>query len=625
LLAVLTVMLLAGGVLAIAWARLSTLLPPGASNPVKDKDIVLRDKEEGPPNDNPKDRATDGTRDSSKDRPTDGNKDKPRDVDKDKVVGPIKNVELFPRRALLISVHNYLYADTVHAGRPTQTQTHHVAALPAFVNRGLRVPMSQIGLLSDTGPNAHAPTKSVIQETLVKFLESSRAQDRLLVFFVGHAVEIGDDVFLVPIEGELDNPAGLIPLKWVYQQLANCPARQKVLVLDVARANPTHGAERPGAGPMGPKLDALFQSPPAGVQVWSACSAGQFSYETDASPLGVFLDKLLTLLEADGGVAKVTGKIQRPEDSLPVEAINDAVAKTMKAELDPLKLTQAPRVTGKEAPEGAAYDKDQPPPPDVKNLIAAGSNSKENANIIKGVLDEISLPPIKPAIGSGPDQALKVEILPPFDAKTMAKYGPAESPLREKIHEVRVVLWAYSTAAPPPDLAKAVADKRVEFKLNLGILKDSFRVPPDEKAFQKQIGDEDRDVGKILSNLRRLRADFIESDGAGKLRKEEPSKRWQLNYDYVLAHLEAEIAFLFEYQSMLGGMRKELPPREPGHNGWHMVATPAPNGDADGKKLAKSSAKLYDAIAAENPNTPWFVLAKRERMTSLGLEWKSVK
>jgi hypothetical protein len=438
-------------------------------------------------------------------------------------------------------------------------------------------------------------------------------------------VEIGDDVFLAPIEGELDNPTGLIPLKWVYQALANCPARQKVLVLDVCRANPTHGSERPGTGPMGPKLDALVHAPPAGVQVWSACSAGQFSYETDTSPMGVFLEKLITVLEAEGGVSKVTGKIQHPEDALPVEAINTAIATTMKAELDPLKLTQPPHVAGKEATEGAPYDKDQPPPPEAKNLIASGASSKENAQIIKGVLDEISLPPIKPAVGSGGDQPLKVENLPPFDAKTMANYGPADSPLREKIREVRVILWAYSTAPPPPDLAKAVADKRGELKLNLAILKDSFRVTPDEKAFQKQIGDEDRDVGKILSNLRRLRADFIESDGTGKLRKDEPSKRWQLNYDYVLAHLEAEIAFLYEYQTMLGGMRKELPPREPGHNGWHMVATPTPNGDADGKKLAKSSAKLYDAIATEIPNTPWFVLAKRERMTSLGLEWKSVK
>ena len=51
----------------------------------------------------------------------------------------------------------------------------------------------------------------------------------------------------MPIEGELDNAATLIPLKWVYEKLAACKARQKVFVVDVCRFSPTNGAERPGA------------------------------------------------------------------------------------------------------------------------------------------------------------------------------------------------------------------------------------------------------------------------------------------------------------------------------------------------------------------------------------------
>ena len=40
------------------------------------------------------------------------------------------------------------------------------------------------------------------------------------MLFVGHAVELGDEVYLVPIEGDLENAATLIPLKWVYEKLA---------------------------------------------------------------------------------------------------------------------------------------------------------------------------------------------------------------------------------------------------------------------------------------------------------------------------------------------------------------------------------------------------------------------
>ena len=157
------------------------------------------------------------------------------------------------------------------------------------------------------------------------------------------------------------------------------------------------------------------------------------------------------------------------------------------------------------------------------------------------------------------------------------------------------------------------------------LLKDSYAYPPNENQFKTAIGAEEREVAKMLSNLIRLRKEFIDGDGPGKDRNEEPSKRWQVNYDYVQAHLEAQIAYLFEYQAMLGGLRKELPAKEPSTNRWHMVATAVPSLDSDGKKMAKSSGKIFDALAAENGNTPWFVLAKRERMVSLGLEWKSVK
>ena len=47
--------------------------------------------------------------------------------------------------------------------------------------------------------------------------------------------------------------------------------------------------ERPNGGPMDPKVDAALNAPPDGVQVWSACIAGQQSYELDDEPEGVFI------------------------------------------------------------------------------------------------------------------------------------------------------------------------------------------------------------------------------------------------------------------------------------------------------------------------------------------------
>ena len=574
------------------------------STPTKDKDKVVNPNKDKP--------------DPNKDKPVNPNKDKP-DPNKDKVVNPPDVKLAFPRRALVISLHNYLYADTVGAGQPLDG-ARNVMALKNRLSAGMRFPLTQIGFLSDVAPKgqAHTPTKTVIQETLVNFLQTSRPQDRVMVFFIGHAVEIGDEAYLVPIEGELENADGLIPLKWVYKQLDECKARQKVLVLDVGRSNPSRGAERPGTGPMGPKLDAALKDPPAGVQVWSACSGEQFSYETDSDPEGVFLDKLEVALEKG-----LTGKIQRPDESLLLELFNDHIKDLMKSDLAPFKLTQTPRITGKEKEDGTPFNKDEPAPPPPQ--IAAAPNTAGNAKIIQGVLDEISVPPMKPAFGATSEVALKMEMLPPFDAKTMENYPNGESKLQEPIQAVRVALWAYSTFPEPPSLSNAVKEQRAAFKnASLGILKDTYRVPGNENEFKKQIGNEEREVGKILSNLKRVHDDFAKGDAAD-LRKAETNKRWQCNYDFVLAHLEAEIAFLYEYQSMLGGMTKELPPKEPGTSGWRMSSTATPTGDSDGKKMAKASGKLYDAITAENPNTPWFVLAKRERMIGLGLEWKPTK
>ena len=40
------------------------------------------------------------------------------------------------------------------------------------------------------------------------------------------------------------------------------------------------------------------------------------------------------------------------------------------------------------------------------------------------------------------------------------------------------------------------------------------------------------------------------------------------------------------------------------------------------KDLASESRKLLTKLIQENPGTPWELLAKRERFTSLGLAWQ---
>ena len=95
---------------------------------------------------------------------------------------------------------------------------------------------------------ASPPLKSVIEKAVTEYCASSRAQDRIVFVFLGHMVLLGENAFLVPLEGDFGVAESLIPLKWLYEQFEKCKARQKVLVFDTCRMDPGRGLERPGSG-----------------------------------------------------------------------------------------------------------------------------------------------------------------------------------------------------------------------------------------------------------------------------------------------------------------------------------------------------------------------------------------
>jgi Caspase domain len=530
--------------------------------------------------------------------------------------------QVFPRRALVISVHNYLYANPIHAGMPLANARNIPNFLDAL-NRGLHIPTYQMAQLSDGAAKgqARSPMKPVIEKSLTKFLEESRPQDRILVFFIGHGVAIDGEMYLAPIEGELSNAASLIPLKWVYEQMAKCPARQKVLVMDVNRLNPGHGLERPNGGPMDPKEDAALNAPPAGVQVLTACVAGQQSYELDDAPMGLFLDEMDTALVTDEKSKGLKDKIQHPDDPVPMERLRDLVNTGMKRELSEFKLEQTARLAGEEATDGAPYDKSAPPAPAI---VLAAAEKGGSPKAIQSVLNEIGVPPVKP---SRDETGVRFEVLPPFPVEKMKDYpeGGDDTPLRKAILKAREVIYAVSTANPPPAMANEVGKIRQDLKVNLSVLKDGYRKPSDDARFKKQIEADERKIADLLASLQEALDELKTAGDNAETGRAKETKRWQANYDFTLARLEAQMAYLFEYQSMLGQMRKQLPDLAPGQTGWRLASQVSLKGDTQGKKLAKDSSKHLDAIIKDNPGTPWEVLAKREKLTALGLEWQGVK
>jgi hypothetical protein len=571
------------------------------------------DKKETKPKPNPKPKKDPPTPTD----PTDpGPKPKPKPKPKPPVEKPIPSGQ-FPRRALIISVHNYLYANPLVDPSVPGSQTA-ITRLKRSLD-GLRVPQTQIFRLSDLGENPHPPLKPVIEQGLANFLKTTRKQDRIIVFFLGHTKEIDNEAYLVPLEGELDDARTLIPLKWVFDQLAKCECRQKILVLDGNRFNPAQGEERPTSGPMGSKFELALKSPPPGVQVWSACAANQQSNEFEEAPLGVFLDSFRREIAPEGRTkGALTGKIQKADDLIPLAVLNRAVNKRMGDSLERRKLTQKSFISGNAPLDGVAFDKSEAPAvspsmPEVKTT---------DQKVVKDILSEISLPPLKGNAGVSED--VTFDILPPFSPDALKAYDgelKSDSKLRQAIHEARVALWAIARSTPPRELEGDVMALRNKLKFDLSIMQDRYTKPGPGRAemvFKDKVFEDSKKMSRIVAELEDVLDRLKE---AGK-EKDAAPKRWQANYAIILARFQAQLVYLEEYQGLLGQMRKEFPPHDPAiHNGWKMAAKEKAS-DSAAKKYDKVARKLYAELAKSHRGTPWEVLAKREKLTALGLEWQ---
>jgi hypothetical protein len=509
----------------------------------------------------------------------------------------------FPRRLLAIQVCNYLYFDPIGYGKKPTDGHGLVERLSQF----LHVQPNQVAELSDAAPgNAKPPMKRVIEKTITDFLKASRKQDRVVVLFAGHVIEVEDQPYLVPMEGESGDKNSLIPLAWVYEQLSNNPGRQKLLILDVCPLDPSRGTLRQGSGPMGEKTFAALQKPPTGIQVWSACSAGQYSYEDGLVLQGsVFLTKIAEAL-APGKEAGRAG-IQKPEDPLPVATIGSAVTAATQREVETIfRQKQTPVLAGETlARADPGYDPQEPFPPKLaidwrptKDFKAAPQN------LIQGILKEAAeIPPVKvPPAGA---QTLRADLFPFFSEANLKGYQPdnGNTPLRDAIKKAMAVLKKHAQTFPEV------------FKGDIAALKKQVA------ADQHRLAAASLELNEAL--------EFLEA--AGKERDKENSKRWRAYYDYVHARLLERIAYTFEYNYVVAGIRTDsLPERDPKrHNGWRLASRDKMQAKGDegkqAKKFADDAKQILMKMAEENRGTPWEILAKRDALNSIGLEWQPTR
>ena len=504
---------------------------------------------------------------------------------------------VFPRRALVIGVSNYVYANPISYLVGNGEASHHPLAK---IGALLRIHSDQMVEVSDASRGAQAvpPLKTVIEQTVQEFVEGCRAQDRVLLAFSGHAVVLDDVPYLVPLEGELTVKETLLPLSWLLDQVGKCKARQKVLILDVCRFNQGRGLERPGSGPLHEKFAAMLENPPDGVQVWTACSPGQESLEGENG--SVFFQTMEKVL------APLVGKrIQKPDEPLPIAALVPLV----KDEID-LSSKQAPRLTGKELESGAAYDPAEKVPPRlVVKLPTFGGDVAARAEVLS-ILDELDVPAVKPPRAHTPP--LRLETLIPFSPQTLEQYKADYKDLKE----IKEQPQKYPVRVAVLEAAEAL---RTHGSVSLI---DYVGAGSNGEAAKKSILAQQREPARIYQDLK----EKVEALRELAEMKGEETKRWQAHYDYILAQTLARMAYVHEYNLMQGKIRKDdLPPLEQFHIGHRLASRERLQSDQEVRGLAAESKKLLQQIAKKYAGTPWEILAKRERFTALGLEWQPAR
>ena len=524
----------------------------------------------------------------------------------------------FPRRLLFISVTKYMYLNPLTATKDGNDQSKPAAQRIAF---DWRVPTdkdnNQVFILTDSAVDATILMKNVVMGAYERFFETSRDQDRVVIYFGGHAIEKDGRAFVAPVEGEIEGEGwqqSLIPLDEFYGKLKDCKAGQKVMIWDVCRFNPQRGKQRPGSDPMSPALHKALADAPAGVEVIISCSPGENALEfskfqpdpANRTTYGgsVFLESVRYV-----GEKSKAAKPPTPADALPVAEWAQALAKRAEeiAGLSKDGPKQTVKLSGKPRDEPVAYNAEAAPAPRFEMPVPPkGTSGRE----IKAIEREFLVPAIRSDLtDTGLSDLLYLE----SDMKEYKADVPPEAVLKDREkYPLRVATLAAFDAIREVWGGKFGSE-------GIGNLK---AIPaPVTETLKKEIL---RDLEAYAVGIARLELVDEDLQKVAALRGGE-TKRWKAHYDYARAVVKARLAYLHEYNKLMGDVRTETLPEldmKIGQDSYKLASSEKMKSKKEIQKLAEEAHDAFARIVDEHRGTPWALQAKRDRSFSLGLVWQ---
>jgi hypothetical protein len=151
-------------------------------------------------------------------------------------------------------------------------------------------------------------------------------------------------------------------------------------------------------------------------------------------------------------------------------------------------------------------------------------------------------------------------------------------------------------------------------------IRESLQGPFDDKK-KAEVKKEQEFWAIGIINLELLLDDL---KGVEKLREGE-SKRWQANYDFAMACVKSRLAYMNEYNKLLGNIITETLPTldaKLGQDGYLLVPSETLKSDKKIKQMAEEAAELFQEITVKYKGTPWAIQAKQEKTVQIGLTWK---
>jgi len=213
--------------------------------------------------------------------------------------------------------------------------------------KSLRETQYNVKLLStseESEKKKDLPTVENIRTQLKDLVRKVKSNDDVILYFTGHAVQFrGDKLgpYLCPVDGSIADKKSLIALSEVADSLQISKARNMLLVLDIARTDPTANFARSASFLADIKSVTKPTTPRAGsFAVFVACRSGQNAFESEKLKAGVFT---YFLTQGWNGKADIDGDHCITISELTL-FVGKSVKKYTQQEFEP--LLQIPEVSG---------------------------------------------------------------------------------------------------------------------------------------------------------------------------------------------------------------------------------------------------------------------------------------